>query len=253
MTLHQENESLRKQVEEIITLRDASHAPAAPANNTHAMSDADFRELLKLRGEAAMLRRQQEGLRKELESRKTGAPPPPAQPAPVDMAWVQQVLSSPPNEQGLAAGLLRGKLLRNEGTNVSPSELALQQELLKRQLNETLERSPGEFADFQAAFIQSSIGISDATKSQQIHDIIQRTYESAVANGLDIPSKPAAGTDEWVQRRFQLDRAATRQLQQLLTPEERQLFDRAFLGLMGVDLGGGGVDKSNYPKSFLGQ
>ena len=30
------------------------------------------------------------------------------------------------------------------------------------------------------------------------------------------------------------------------------MFGRAFLGVMGVDLGSGGVDKSNYPKGFLG-
>ena len=36
-----------------------------------------------------------------------------------------------------------------------------------------------------------------------------------------------------------------------LTPEERQAFDRAFIGVMGVDLGTG-VDKSNYPPGFLG-
>jgi hypothetical protein len=78
-------------------------------------------------------------------------------------------------------------------------------------------------------------------------------YEQAVANGLDIPSKPATGTDAWVQRRFQLDRRATAAVEQLLTPEERQVFGRAFLGVMGVDLGSGGVDKSNYPKGFLGE
>lgn len=55
-----------------------------------------------------------------------------------------------------------------------------------------------------------------------------------------------------MERRFQLDRAAMSQLQQLLTPEERRLFDRAFLGVMGVDLGGVGADKSNYPKRFMG-
>jgi len=54
-----------------------------------------------------------------------------------------------------------------------------------------------------------------------------------------------------VERRFQLDRAATAQVQRLLTPDERSLFDRAFLGVMGVDLGGVGVDRpSNYPKGF---
>ena len=73
-----------------------------------------------------------------------------------------------------------------------------------------------------------------------------------MVNGLDIPSKPASAPQEWVERRFALDRAATAQVQRLLTPEERVLFDRAFLGVMGVDLGGMGVDKSNYPRGFLG-
>ena len=42
------------------------------------------------------------------------------------------------------------------------------------------------------------------------------------------------------------------QLKQIFTPEERALFNRAFLGVMGIDLGGVGVDKSNYPRGFLG-
>jgi hypothetical protein len=251
LSLRQENEALRKQVQELMALREAPSAPV-PAANTHSVSDEDFRELLRLRGEAAMLRQRLDFIRKQAESMKAASPPVPGQLAPVNMAWVEQVLNGPPKEQGGAAGLLRGKLLRRETTNVSPSELSLQQELLKRELNQTLERSPAEFADFQSAFIQNAIGISDAAKLQQIHDLIQKTYESAVASGLDIPSKPAAASEDWVQRRFQLDRAATSQLQQLLSPEERQLFDRAFLGVMGVDLGGTGVDKSNYPRGFAG-
>jgi hypothetical protein len=174
----------------------------------------------------------------------------PARPNEVDTAWVQNLLDAPPKDQGLAAGALRGKFLRNE-KDFSPSEVALRDALLQRQLNQNLERSPTQFADFQTAFIQGALAISDASKVQQIHDIIQQTYEHAVANGLDIPSKPATEADAWVQRRFQLDRQATGQLKELLTPEERKLFNRAFLGVMGVDLGGVGVDKSNYPKGFL--
>jgi len=149
------------------------------------------------------------------------------------------------------AGALRGKLLRGEMANISRSELALQEELTQRKLNHTLERSPADFADFQTGFIQGTLGISDATKLQQIHELIRQTYEQAVANGLDIPSKPGTDEDAWVQRRFQLDRQATEAVKQFLTPEEQSSFDRAFLGLMGVDLGVG-VDKSNYPKNFLG-
>ena len=123
--------------------------------------------------------------------------------------------------------------------------------LLQRKLNETLERSPAGFADFQSAYIQAALAISDGTKVQQIRDLIQNTYEQAVAGGLDIPSKPANETEAWVLQRHQLDREATAKLKQLLTPEEQAVFDRAFLCVMGVDLGGVGVDKSNYPKGFL--
>jgi len=115
----------------------------------------------------------------------------------------------------------------------------------------SLEKTPSDFADFQSAFIESAVGLSDPDKTRQIRDIIARTYERAVASGLDIPSKPATGAEDWVNQRHQLDRRSTSAVQKLLTPEERQAFDRAFIGVMGVDLGTG-VDKSNYPPGFLG-
>jgi hypothetical protein len=249
--MREENQLLRRQIEESAAERQLNAQTIASSSPSQQMPEAEFRELLRLRGEVANLRRQQEAAAKDLPTTKVARVP--AENAGVDTGWVQQVLNSPPREQGAAAGALRGKLLSGDATKTSPSELALREELLKRQLNQSLERSPAEFADFQAAFIQSTVGISDPAKTQQIHDLIQKTYENAVANGLDIPSKPAEGAEEWVQRRFQLDRAATKQLQALMTPEERRLFDRAFLGLMGVDLGGVGVDRSNYPKGFLGE
>ena len=55
-----------------------------------------------------------------------------------------------------------------------------------------------------------------------------------------------------MQKRHQLDRRATRALQDMLTAEEKRLFNNAFLGVMGIDLGNG-VDKSNYPPGFLGK
>ena len=51
------------------------------------------------------------------------------------------------------------------------------------------------------------------TAVDQIHDIIEKTYEQAVAGGLDIPSKPATDAEAWVKRRYQLDRQATAQVQ----------------------------------------
>jgi hypothetical protein len=254
--LERENETLRMRISQIEAQGQTS-PPSAGSNPSRILSDSEARELIRLRGGVTTLRREQSELLKRLAMGGTSAPVSsaagPASPPPVDTAWVQQVLNSAPKDQGMAAGALRGKLLRKEITNISPAELALQDELLKRQLNQTLERSPEQFADFQAGFIQSTLNIADAVRAQQIHALIKLTYEQAVADGLDISSKPATGTDEWVARRFALDRAATAQLKALFTPEERILFDRAFLGVMGVDLGGVGVDKSNYPKGFLGE
>jgi len=208
-------------------------------------------ELMKLRAEVTLLRRESMA-----SSNRPAAVPPknivtrePVQA--VDTAWVEQMVNSSPAQRGLAAGALRGKLLRGESTNVSPSEVAFQEALTQLQMNQTLERVPSDFADFQTAFIQGALGLSDATKLEQIHDVIQRTYEQAVANGLDVASKPATDSEAWVQRRFQLDRRATAAVEQLLTPDERRSFGRTFLGVMGVDLGTG-VDKSNYPNGFLG-
>jgi F420-0:gamma-glutamyl ligase len=124
--------------------------------------------------------------------------------------------------------------------------------MVKRSLNNTLERSPADFADFQSAYIEATVDLKDPAKTQQIRELIQSTYERAVADGLDIPSKPATEASEWVQRRHQLDRSATDAVKSLLTPDQQKLFDTALLGVMGVDLGGVGVDKSNYPPGFLG-
>jgi hypothetical protein len=227
-------------------------------SNEWARLRAQEKELIRLRGEVTMLRREREALSNQLTVVKAKSATTSTNiiaPAPlqnVDTAWVQQMLNAPLNQQGLTAGALRGKFLRGEGSNIVSSEIAFRDALLQRQLNQILERTPVQFADFQTAFIQGAVGISDPNKLQQIHDLIRQTYEQAVANGLDIPSKPIADSDAWVQQRFQLDRRATAAVEQILTPEESQLFGRAFIGVMGVDLGSGGVDKSNYPKRFLG-
>jgi RNA polymerase sigma factor (sigma-70 family) len=209
----------------------------------------DTQELSKLRGELNQLRRQNEYAAQRPAGGVRPAERPPQE---LNRAWVQQILEGPLQDQGAAAGRLRGKLLRSDTGDISPSELDLQKALLERGLNESLERSPGDFAEFQSAFIEATVGITDAATVQHVRNLIQTTYETAVAEGLDIPSKPANDPESWVQRRHQLDRQATEQLKQLLTPDQQALFDRAFLGLMGVDLGGVGVDRSNYPVGFLG-
>ncbi len=116
---------------------------------------------------------------------------------------------------------------------------------------EQMERNPAEFAGFQSELIKATVPGLDEARQRQIADIIRQTYEAAVAQGLDLPSKPAVEAADWVARRHTLDRLATEAVQALLGPSERGQFDRRFLGVMGVDLGIG-VDQSNYPPGFLG-
>lgn|ERR1043166_8931120 len=244
------NQALRQTIQEL-NARIDELAQRTNGNGKTPAPQEPSRELLRLRSEVTLLRRQQDDLLRQLATNAAAARA--VKLASDDRTWVNEVLQSDSTRQGAAAGALRGKLLRREITNISPSEFLLQEELLKRDLNRTLERSPTEFSAFQTSFIQGALNLSNEGTIRDIRDLIQRTYEQAVAQGLDVASKPATGTEEWVERRFALDRAATAELQRLLTPEERRLFDRAFLGVMGVDLGGVGVDRSNYPKRFLGE
>jgi hypothetical protein len=248
--MFRENAELQQQLASLVH----ENAPAPPSAATDSAElerlRAEHDELLRLRGEVAQLRRERDELSRKLTS-AAAATNKSAQLPTGDNAWVQQMLSASAAQQGAALGALRGKMLSGDAQSISASEMALRDAMAGRNLN-SLERSPSEFADFQTAFIQGAIGLSDPEKTQQIHDIIQKVYERAVANGLDVPSKPADAADNWVNQRYQLDRRGTSAVQGLLTPEQRASFDRAFLGIMGVDLGTGNVDKSNYPRGVVG-
>jgi RNA polymerase sigma factor (sigma-70 family) len=248
--LTQENAGLLRQ----LSAKEKSDALKAAARQVLETDDAlrlksEHRELVKLRGQLADILREKDVLSKTGRS-KTAAN---NNSAPIkDAAWVDEVLAGTPAQKGAAAGSLRGKMLRHEGEEISSIEVAMRDAMVKLSLNNTLERSPSDFADFQSAYIEATVGLKDPSKTQQIREMIQSTYEQAVADGLDIPSKPTTETSEWVQRRHQLDRKATEAVKSLLSTDQQKMFDTALLGVMGVDLGGVGVDKSNYPPGFLG-
>ena len=208
-----QNGQLRQQIEAV---PDAAPAHIVPDN---ALSEAERTELLRLRGEVAQLRREREALSRRLAAQTNAVKRAVAAEGTPDQTWVTQMLNAPAAQQGALAGAVRSKMLKG-GQELTASELALRDALAQRDMN-SLEKTPGDFADFQSAFIESAVGLS-AEKTRQIRDIILRTYERAVANGLDIPSKPATGAEDWVNQRHQLDRRSTSAVQKLLTPEERQ-------------------------------
>ena len=220
----------------------------SPAHNQIDVDELDrlrrnHRELIRLRAELAALRR-----------RVADTPPVPvtapanatahetAQIEALARTEATEFLSRPAREQGSLLGRMRNyPLLLSLAAGTPPPEWeqAYKVAMEVRPSLDGLESSPAEFAEFQSAFIQAAIGLEDEDTILQIRNIIQETYEQAVAAHLDAASRPEDAVEEWAYSRDALDRPATQAVQRLLTAEERERFDQLFLGIMGIDLGFG--------------
>lgn len=226
---------------------DAAKQQLAVAERDRDKFRADAAEVHKLRGEISTLRKANEGLEKSAAalSQKAKAQPEPA----TEVSVVENAI--PASFQNYSEMAQFAATLRGKGRNgqLSPEEQAWLK-TMKPELDK-LESHPHNFAEFQAALIQNTVGITDPQKLQQIRNTIQRVSEAAVNRGLDIQSRPADDA-AWVEQRHQVDRRGTTAIQNLLDENERAAFDRSFLGIMGVDLGTG-VDKTLYPPGFLGE
>lgn len=91
--LREEKQSLQDQVQRLTAAAERPPKPAVPASESRPVSDEPLRELLKLRGEITVLRREQDELLKRLVAKAT---PTPVQQSEAERAWVQQILSSTP-------------------------------------------------------------------------------------------------------------------------------------------------------------
>lgn len=162
---------------------------------------------------------------------------------PLTDAEVAKFLLLPEKDQGKRMGAQRfpaGFLQPLSGDPVrQEKEYAKARELggRIRQGLDALEDAPAKFADFQSAFIQSVTGLTDAGRLEQIRSLIESTYQQAVRDGLTVSRVPQEGIEEWGRRRDALDRWATHEVQGLLDDVERSRFDRALIGVMGIDLG----------------
>lgn len=152
-------------------------------------------------------------------------------------------LQKSPSEQGRLLGTLR-----RYTTNPSSKRPEINPDLapLVREKLEDLENNPAAFAKFQSSFIEIVADLDDPKKVAAIEELLERTYEEAIRTGLHAASRPKQNVEAWALRRDALDRRATREVEKLLTPEERQRFGRAFLGLMGIDLGLGLADGARH-------
>lgn len=202
--------------------------------------EGEHRELLQLRNEVSSLRAENQSLKSQRPKQQQ-----PDQQSSVTGLTESDPSNVPPEWKAAA----RWRNMRFSGKPLSAEEI----EWLKaaKPYFENLEHEPGQFAEFQTSLIHEALPAIDSDKLGQIQQIIQETYQKAAEQNLDLPSKPLNDSEEWVARRHQLDREGTRQVQGILSEEERAIFDSRFLGVMGVDLGTG-VDNSNYPAGFLG-
>ncbi len=233
-SLRSENLSLQQRIQTLEGVRQDFGKQVADLNAQLDQTREERAELARLRGEVTRLRNEQRGM-KAAKTSAQSAPPLPA--AEVTDPDAEAFLRRPAAEQGQLFGNFRREMMTRNIS--SPAEFAKNHALasaVRPKLDE-LEKQPSEFAAFQSSFIQAAIGLDDDQKISQIRQIIQNTYEQAVANHLDAPSRPVEGVEDWAKKRDALDRRATHVVQQLLNGEERERFDRAFLGVMGIDLG----------------
>jgi RNA polymerase sigma factor (sigma-70 family) len=239
--LRAELQSLQAEVQTLRSAREEAERKFQGVASDFTLLKQREAELIRLRGELTRARKQlamwsSRDRAAEQQNQVDQAAVPQAG---VNEAEIALFLQKPQNEQGELLGELRRQILSPEKARdnefVHNHALA---EAIRPKLEE-LESQPDKFAQFQSAFLKAAIGIDDESKLTRIRKIMEETYEKAVAEQLDSKSRPvqAEQVQAWALRRDALDRTATHAVQELLSADERSRFDRAFLGVMGIDLG----------------
>jgi hypothetical protein len=197
-------------------------------------------ELIKLRGEVAALRREKEAWDKRTASERRTAAARPAAPQQSDVDRAQNIADALQKFQtgstevkGSQMGALRRKLLNHE--KLTDGEQAILDTMSANSAG--IEKSPVEFASFQTAFIGSVLGWNNGDpRAAQLQELINRASTVAGERGFDYNS-PAQNSPTWSEQQKMLNQRATSAAQAMLTPDERAVFDSAFIGILGVDYG----------------
>ncbi|MEO8426853.1 MAG: sigma-70 family RNA polymerase sigma factor [Verrucomicrobiota bacterium] len=107
-----------------------------------------------------------------------------------------------------------------------------------------LLKSPELFAQLHSSLVQGVLNLQDESKLNSIRSVIQNSATEAANQGVLYSEDPSKESDDWKRQRHELDRQATRAVQELLTEPELSLFDRRFLGALVMDLTPGRWDPS---------
>jgi len=214
---------------------------------------ADGLEVHKLRAQAMELRQALAGHGPVLSNRTS--------PASSDSAGAGAMPGAAPNPGALITELpvhfdsleQLSEIVLDLRARAAAGSLTVQEQGWLNQLRlrlQQLEETPAEFAQLQASVIANATGITDPERVGELRTVLQRTYDMALVTGLDSPSRPKDDRD-WRRERLLLDRRGTAAVQNLLSVDERQRFEKSFASIMGIDLGTG-VDKSLFPEGFIG-
>jgi hypothetical protein len=197
-------------------------------------------ELAKLRGEVSALRKEKAEWEKNRAAAESAAlsaaqqqPVQPAvTPAAQGMQWVETIMNGPALVKGTEVGNVRRKALAGE--QLTEAEASLLMNMNSRAAE--IEKVPDEFANFQSAYIASLLGWTNDPRSEAIKGVITAASNAALQRGFDF-NAPAVNADKWDQAQKNLNTRATGAVQNLLKPEERAVFDKALIGVLGVDTG----------------
>ena len=148
------------------------------------------------------------------------------------MQWVETILNGPSQTKGAEVGNVRRKLLNGEQLNEAERALLVNMNGKAAEV----EKVPEEFANFQGAFIASLLGWNNDPRSEQIKGVLSKAMAAAATRGYDYHT-PSQNAEQWDEGQKALNTRATSAVQNILTPEERAVFDKALIGVLGVDTG----------------
>jgi hypothetical protein len=222
---------------------EAERAAAAPKvdPNEQERINQERAELVKLRAEVSALRKEKADWQKNRSAAESAALATQQRQAATNqtaaaqgMQWVETIMNGPAQVKGTETGNLRRKQLTGEPLNEA------EQALLANMLNRAgeVEKQPEEFANFQSNFIGSVLGWNNDPRAEAVKGVLTAAMNAANQRGFDFHA-PGENAEKWDENQKNLNKRATGAVQNMLKPEERALFDKAFIGVLGVDLGMG--------------
>jgi hypothetical protein len=141
----------------------------------------------------------------------------------------QSLLFTNAAELGHQAGSVRKKK-----PPLSDADILFMQRIIRALRNRQL--SDEEFVDFQSAFMAAALSLADSEKTRRIRELIYEGRREARKRHLKPPPQldtTGARKSEW----DLLDRRVSKQVEKLLSENEREEFIKSFGAVLEIDIG----------------